>query len=113
MSDQEILPLALNIDRSNLRCGFCFFLDREKIATSTGQAHEIPQTKSVYFCKRNPPRVPDQFTNIPHPIINPNRDWCGEFRHVGMVLEDANNGQESREQEQVQGQIQEQEVLTS
>ena len=67
------------IDRTNVRCANCFFLDREKIQTSTGKKHDIPRTELVYFCKRFPPNTPNGIVNLPHPIVDPSTDWCGEF----------------------------------
>lgn len=96
------------LDRSPFRCGGCFFLDKETVKTQrSNDPHEIPVTTDVYFCHRFPPRIPDMSTSIPHPVVNPLKDWCGEFsdwRRYAQTEGEENGEETSKEghQEEVE-----------
>jgi hypothetical protein len=68
MSEQEKIVIEL-------KCGNCFFHQLEKVRVNNDIA-----TKTVAFCHRFPPKIPDPLSSLPHPMVNPHKDWCGEFR---------------------------------
>lgn len=83
------------IDRSSVLCGGCFFMTRERIKTQGKDPHAIPHTTDVYFCHRNPPRIPDMMSTIPYPTVNPFQDWCGEFSPwQAHAVKEEDDGQE-------------------